>query len=314
MQNAGIAELGLNWRYLAFDVPPSELREAISGARAMRFIGLNLTVPHKLLAVEMVDTIDESARLWGAVNTIVFETRDAGGEWTPLALAKGAQSGEIRSHGFNTDADAVVKAIKEEFSWPNLEGASVLLIGAGGAARTAALRLAQEGVGSLFLANRTETKALEIAGEVAAHFPSVELHVVAQTSDTAAAMKQKNPNALGRVNIRMGYPDCAVDLLLNATSLGLKKDDALPVDLKWLKAHPPRRVFDMIYRPAETPLLREARLAGCEAANGVSMLLYQGEAALRLWTGGKAPVEAMRAALMRNVYGGAESPGGAGRL
>src|SRR5215467_1556612 len=72
MQNAGIASLGLNWRYLAFEVHPDDLGEAIAGAKAMNFIGLNLTIPHKLLAVEMVEALDESARQWGAVNTIRF--------------------------------------------------------------------------------------------------------------------------------------------------------------------------------------------------------------------------------------------------
>src|ERR1041384_6852445 len=79
MQNAGIAALGLNWRYLAFDVHPDDLRRAIDGAKAMNFIGLNLTVPHKLLAVDMVDVIDDSAKQWGAVNTIRFEGKDSSG-------------------------------------------------------------------------------------------------------------------------------------------------------------------------------------------------------------------------------------------
>src|ERR1700686_2812676 len=77
MQNAGIAALGLDWRYLAFEVHPDDLRPVIEGAKAMRFIGLNLTVPHKLLAVDMVDALDESAKTWGAVNTIRFEGREA---------------------------------------------------------------------------------------------------------------------------------------------------------------------------------------------------------------------------------------------
>ena len=76
MQNAGLAALGLDWRYAAFDVPPQQLAEAIAGAKAMRFIGLNLTVPHKLLALNLVDALDDSARQWGAVNTIRFEARD----------------------------------------------------------------------------------------------------------------------------------------------------------------------------------------------------------------------------------------------
>jgi len=79
MQNAGLAALGLNWRYLAFDVHPEDLASALAGAKAMAFIGLNLTVPHKLLAVDLVDELDISARTWGAVNTVRFEGRNGDG-------------------------------------------------------------------------------------------------------------------------------------------------------------------------------------------------------------------------------------------
>src|SRR6185295_11802200 len=85
MQNAGIAALGLDWKYVAFDVHPDDLRSAIAGAKAMKFIGLNLTVPHKLLALEMVDVLDATANQWGAVNTIRFEAGTRSGAWVPLA-------------------------------------------------------------------------------------------------------------------------------------------------------------------------------------------------------------------------------------
>ena len=84
MHNAAFAALGLNWRYLAFEVHPDNLRAAIAGAKAMQFSGLNLTVPHKLLAMQIVDELDESSKTWGAVNTVRFEARDAGGQWQPL--------------------------------------------------------------------------------------------------------------------------------------------------------------------------------------------------------------------------------------
>src|SRR6185436_5632034 len=84
MQNAGISKLGLNWRYLAFDVHPDDLALALDGAKAMRFIGVNLTVPHKILALQMVDVVDDAARTWGAVNTVRFEGRTGAGEWLPL--------------------------------------------------------------------------------------------------------------------------------------------------------------------------------------------------------------------------------------
>ena len=102
--------------------------------------------------------------------------------------------------------------------------------------------------------------------------------------------------------LREGYPDHPVGLLINATSLGLKSDDPLPLDLSWLREHPPRFVYDMIYRPAETALLREAKSLGYRCANGVGMLLHQGARALELWTGQPAPLAEMRRALEKNVY------------
>ena len=276
MQNAGIAALGLEWRYLAFDVHPDHLRDAIAGAKAMRFVGLNLTVPHKLLAVDMVDVLDESARTWGAVNTIRFEAQDERGEWQPLDKFANAVPEQIRSHGFNTDADAITRSLLEDLD-VSLAGAKVLLLGAGGAGRTAALKLASEGVRELFLVNRTASKAEAVAEEIRQRWPEVR----------ATA----------------GYPSEKVDLFLNATSLGLKPDDALPFDAGSFSFEKAGATYDMIYCPAETPFLREAKTAGCRTANGIGMLLYQGAKALELWSGRDAPIEVMREALVRNVYG-----------
>ena len=278
MQNAGIAALGLNWRYLAFEVHPQHLHEAIAGAQAMKFIGLNLTVPHKLLAVDMVDALDESARTWGAVNTIRFEAQDAAGTWRSLREFPDAAPEQIRSHGFNTDADAITRSLREDLSM-ELKGSKVLLLGAGGAGRTAALKLASERVGELFLVNRTATKALAVAEEISQRHPAVKVTV--------------------------GYPDPAanVDLILNATSLGLKAEDLLPLDASWYSLTRAGAVYDMIYRPAETPFLKAARSAGCRVANGLGMLLYQGARALELWSGANPPIEVMRAALRKNIYG-----------
>lgn len=275
MQNAGIAALQLNWRYLAFDVPPGHLRAAIEGAQAMRFIGLNLTVPHKLLALDMVDEIDAAAKKWGAVNTIVFEARDAAGNWVPMARA-GDDVREVRSHGYNTDAGAIIQSLKEEFQWPDLAGASVLLLGAGGAARSAALRLAEEKIGKMFIVNRTEGHARQLAADV------------------------ESRCGLG---VALGYPPGAVDLVLNATTVGLKPEDPAPIDLAWLKSRPPARVYDMIYRPKETALLRAASTAGCRTANGLGMLLHQGAESLKLWSGSAPPLAMMRAALEKEIHG-----------
>jgi shikimate dehydrogenase len=275
MQNAGIAALGLNWRYLAFEVRPDNLRPALDGARAMRFVGVNLTVPHKLLAMEMVDVLDASAQLWGAVNTVRFEGKDRRGQWRPLH-GMIDEPEEMRSHGFNTDADAISRAIREELQL-DLAGAKVLLLGAGGAGRTAALKLATENVSELFLVNRTQSKADDLAREISQRSPQVK--VVA------------------------GYPSADVDLMLNATSLGLKPADGLPYDENHFAIRKARAIYDMVYRPVETALLKAGKAAGCRTANGLGMLLHQGAKALELWTGLTAPAQVMRQALEQNVYG-----------
>lgn len=256
MHNAAFAALGLNWRYLAFEVDPENLRAAIAGAKAMGFAGLNLTVPHKLLAVDMVDALDESAKKWGAVNTILLNENGA--------------------TGFNTDADAIVTSLCEDLK-VELLGAKVLLLGAGGAGRTAALKLASAGVAELFLVNRTQSKAEQIAGEIASQFPNVR--------------------------VATNYPKSSVDLILNATSLGLKPGDASPIDEGQYSLKHARAVYDMIYRPAETTLLKAAKAAGCRTANGLGMLLHQGAKAFEIWTGQPAPLDVMRRALAENIYG-----------
>src|SRR5262245_57036782 len=253
MQNAGIAALGLDWRYVACDVHPDHLREAIAGARAMKFIGLNLTVPHKLLAVDLVDALDDTAKTWGAVNTIRFEAQDPAGAKRPLREFSEATPERIRSHGFNTDADAITRSLREDL---RLEpaAAKVLLLGAGGAGRTAALKLASERVAELHLVNRTASKAEDLASEIRERFAAVK--------------------------VSTGYPQGSVDLALNATSLGLKQTDPLPFDSRQFSLARAGGVYDINYRPAETPFLQAAKAAGCRVANGIGMLLYQGAAAL----------------------------------
>jgi shikimate dehydrogenase len=278
MQNAGLAALGLDWRYLAFDVRPEELAAALAGARAMRFIGLNLTVPHKLLALELVEALDASARTWGAVNTVRFEARVGPDAWRPLGqLEEIPDTAELRAHGFNTDADALETALREDLGLA-LPGLRVLLLGAGGAGRTAALKLASAGVAALFLVNRTRSKAEAVAAEIARRYPGAR--------------------------VQLGYPPGPVDLVLNATSLGLRPGDAPPWDAAAFDLRRAGAAYDMIYRPAETPFLAAARAAGCRAANGLGMLLHQGARALEIWTGRPAPLAVMRRALEASVYGG----------
>jgi shikimate dehydrogenase len=131
----------------------------------------------------------------------------------------------------------------------------------------------------LHLINRTQSKAEEVAAEIGRRHPAVK------TALSFPGLGQK------------------VDLLINATSLGLQPGDNLPFDTARFSLNRAGAVYDMVYRPAETPLLAAARKAGCRAANGLGMLLFQGARALELWTGQPAPIEIMRRALERNIYG-----------
>jgi shikimate dehydrogenase len=279
MHNAAFAALGLDWCYLACEVDPQNLRAAIQGAQAMNFAGLNLTVPHKLLALEMVDVLDESARSWGAINTIRFEAQGIDGGWRPLAEFEGGHLGRpthFRTQGFNTDAEGISRSLIEDLG-VTLAGTRVFLLGAGGAGRAIALKLAAERVADLFLLNRTASKAGEVAAEIRLRFPGV--------------------------SVTVGYPPGSVDLLINATSLGLKPGDDLPLDAVRFPLRQAGAVYDAIYRPSATALLQAARAAGCRTANGLGMLLHQGARAFEIWTGRPAPVAVMRRALEQTIYG-----------
>lgn len=259
MHNAAFAALEMNWAYLAFDVDPANLKSALHGARDMGLRGVNLTVPHKILALDFLDDVDADARKLGAVNTVVFE------------------NGKLR--GCNTDGYGIAKAIREEFNF-GFKGKRVLVLGAGGAGRAIAVKAALDGALRVYVANRTAAKIEPIAKEIAgtkSECRAVELTTAAITS------------VIGDV-----------DLLINATSVGLKDEEtlALPASL----FTPQLFVYDTIYRPAETALLKTADDAGARTANGLSMLLHQGVKAFEIWTGRKAPLAVMRRALRAAVY------------
>lgn len=277
MHNAAFAALGLDWRYVAFDVLPEQVRDALEGARSMHFVGVNLTVPHKLLARDWVDILDEEARPLGAVNTVVFEGQDDAGEWKPLGQwPRDKEVGQVWAKGYNTDAEALLRALQEDLGFTPA-GSRVLLLGAGGAGRVAALKLASAGVACLGLHNRTRAKAEALAREIQPLFPQLE--------------------------ICLGVPQGKLDLVLNATSAGLRPGDECPLERAETVFRRTGAVYDMIYRPAETPFLSLGRAQGCRAANGLSMLLYQGARALELWCGRPAPLDIMRQALDQAVYG-----------
>ncbi len=276
MQNAGMKRLGLNWRYLALHVRPEDLASTLAGAKKMGVVGLNLTVPHKVAAFDLLDELDESARHWGAVNTVRFEGRSPQGDWRSLAHPEADEFTEIRAVGYNTDADAIIGSLEAELGL-DLAGITALVTGIGGAGRVAALKLAQSGAKKLFLINRTAAKATDLQGVIRNRFPECETIV--------------------------GYPEEPLDLLVNGTSLGLGSADPFPIDRERLDFSRVTAVYDLIYQPAETPLLREAKQAGCRSANGLGMLVRQGAEALTIWSGLEAPETVMRQALEKHVYG-----------
>ena len=259
MHNAALAELSrsdkhfASWKYFRFDIAPEDLPRALDLLRARKFRGLNLTVPHKVIAFDHVAAIDPAARPIGAVNTL-------------LATDKGW-------HGFNTDGYGLATGIREELGC-DLAGADIILLGAGGAARSAAVECLQRRCRSLWIANRTAANLdvlLKILQPVAAGIP---LH----------GFDPQNPPA--------ELPASA--LVINATSAGLRDADDAPANLAVFPR--PAGVFDMIYNPPKTKLLAQAETLGIANGNGLSMLVHQGARALAHWTGRPTPVDAMRAA------------------
>ena len=260
MHNAALAVMAgedavySDWRYFRFDVPPEDLPRALARLHETGFRGVNLTVPHKVLAVAEVAAIDPAARPVGAVNTL---RRHADG-W----------------HGFNTDGHGLESGLGEDLR-ATLSGAHVVLLGAGGAARGAAVECLRRRCASLSIANRTRENLDALLTRLAPLAPDIPV----RGFDPARAATA-------------GLPASAV--VINATSAGLKPSDPPPIDLAALPT--PRAVYDMIYNPAETPLLAAARARGLPAANGLSMLVHQGARALEIWSGRAVPVDAMRAA------------------
>jgi shikimate dehydrogenase len=256
IHNAALAEMARmqprfrDWRYFKFDVAPDELPRALALFHQKNFHGLNLTVPHKTLAVEHLVAGDAFVRAAGAANTLL--RTDAG--W----------------RGANTDGAGLSAALRQDLGL-ELGGANVILLGAGGAARAAAVECLRLRCASLWVGNRT---AASLAALLA------DLQMLAGETALQGFDLARPPAALP-----------AGALVLNATSLGLKADDAAPLDLK--KIPRPASVYDMIYRPPQTALLRQAAELGIATANGLSMLVHQGTRSLELWTGATVPVSVM---------------------
>jgi shikimate dehydrogenase len=263
IQNAALKHCKIDMQYARFHILPDELREAVDLIHKLEFIGVNLTIPHKIAALGLVDAADDTIKRVGAVNVIKVE----GGKW----------------QGFNTDGRGFARAIREEFS-VDLRDLRVMILGAGGAARAIALQCAKENSERLVIANRSLDKAQKLAEELRDFFAGPKVL-------GPVARLQAIPLEEPALRFQIGN----VDLIVNATSLGLNRGDASPIPARLLQPH--LMVYDTIYSAERTPFVSAAIEAGARATNGLSMLLHQGALAFEIWFQREAPIEVMKRAL-----------------
>tara|TARA_B110000263_G_scaffold228448_1_gene221491 strand:- start:823 stop:1725 length:903 start_codon:yes stop_codon:yes gene_type:complete len=248
--NAAFAATGLDWTFTAFEVAEGDLARALDGMRALGLAGLSVTMPHKAAAAESADELTDAAARLGAVNCLVPDGS--------------------RLVGHNTDGGGFLDGLAHD-AGITVEGRSVLVVGAGGAARAVVEACGTGGAADIAVLNRTPERAQsasELAGGVG--------RVVA-------------PDAVEQALAR-------ADLVVNATPVGMSVGPAgdMPVDADVLRVG--QVAVDLVYHPLETPWLAALRRRGIEAHGGLSMLLFQAARAFSLWTGDEAPVAAMEAA------------------
>jgi shikimate dehydrogenase len=264
MQNAALGASNINMQYARFHIRANELRSALLFLRELDFVGINLTVPHKLAAFSQIDEADESATRVGAVNTIRVRNQKL-----------------IAS---NTDGEGFLRAIRAEFLM-DLRDLRVMILGAGGGTgRAIAWQCALQNCERLVLVNRTSGKSNTLVDRLRRFF--VEPRVLGPVARIEAI-------AWDETGIRAQLTD--IDLIVNATPLGMNPSDPPPIAERLLAPH--HMVFDCVYGPSKTALLRAAEEAGARSANSLSMLLYQGALSFSIWFNRDAPIDAMRAAL-----------------
>ena len=279
MQNAAFAACGIDAVYVALHVVPAAVRDAVRGFAAGGVAGFNVTVPHKEAMLALVDDVRPRARACGAVNTV---TRTAHG-----------------LVGDNTDGDGFLAALADARLRPR--GATVLVIGAGGSARSVADALLRAGASELFVANRTPARAGALAAALARARPARERRAEPRAHPIAARRGRVHAGGLELLGDADVLSRC--DLIVNCTTTGLARDDLPAIDFGATR----RDVvcYDLMYGAAPSPFLVCARAARRRALDGRGMLLHQGALAFRLWTRCEPPIAAMRRALARALAIGA---------
>lgn len=266
-QQAAFDHLGLAVRYEAWPTPPEGLAERVADLRRPDRLGANVTIPHKEAVVPLLDEVDDLAQRAGAVNTIVNR--------------------EGRLHGHNTDVEGFLRALREDGGL-DPAGVRAVIAGAGGAARAVAVALIDAGARSVVIINRTFPRASRLVEELRPLAGETEVHALPDSYVSWAG-------AL------MG---CG--LLINCTPVGMpgtpeEGESPVPADLIPSAA----LVFDLTYGPRQTRLLAVARRRGARTLDGLPMLIYQGAASFRMWTGREAPIDIMFEAARRALGGAA---------
>jgi len=259
MHNAAFRHLGMDWLYVPFAVAPDNLERALRALPALGMAGVNVTIPLKELALAAVDEVMPPANLVGAVNTV--HCRDA------------------KLVGYKTDVAGFTRSLVEHGE--DLAGRTVVILGAGGAARAAVVALAQMGAARIWVV------ALQVELERGAR--TAELARRADREAVGAVIEWKRPALRAAV--------AQADALVNATPIGMypHHEQPAPVPASWLR--PDMLVYDMVYNPPETRLLAGARRRGCRTLGGLRMLVLQGAESFTVWTGRQAPADIMQEAV-----------------
>jgi shikimate dehydrogenase len=259
-QQAAFDHLGLDVRYELWDTEESDLPAVVRALREPAKLGANVTIPHKEKVIPLLDEVDAAAAGIGAVNTIV------------------KKDGNLS--GFNTDSIGFLRALRQEGGFDPARRRAVLL-GAGGVARAAGFALVHAGVASLMLTDVVVESAQRLVADLRRSFdqatdPAPEIGVLLQ----------------GSTEFEKAVRDC--DLLVNCSPVGMKHGATeAQSPLKAGLIGKGALVYDLVYNPADTPLLKDASTAGARTLGGLAMLVYQGAAAFELWTGEAAPVDIM---------------------
>lgn len=257
MHNEAFHILGLDYRYLAFDVDQTQLKNAVEGLRAIGVRGFNLTMPDKVLICDMLDELSLESQIAGSVNTVLND----GGKLI----------------GYTTDGAGFSRALAEDGIC--VRGSKMTILGAGGAAVSIMVRAALEGAEEITVFNRASLhfKRAEKVMEKLQERTNCRLHIIDLSKEDCLKKEILESN-----------------ILVNGTSVGMspKEEGCLIPNPKFL--HKDLYVFDAIYNPRETKLLKMAGENGCRTSNGLNMLLYQGAEAFKIWTGEEMPVEIIK--------------------